>query len=148
MGPFSSPRFKVHVNALNRSRPGLSTHFSLPLRGLCNGMQAMHRTGYVITEMQPMSSQQETKSSASNDGGSAVKAGKALISKLTEKAKDNSNEQKPSQVQSTLKGNTSKDEEVILNAGKTLISKLTGKDEENSKKRKPSQRNRRQRKNK
>ena len=82
MGPFSTPHFKVQVNALNRSRPGLSTHFNLPFKALCNGMQVMHRTGYVITEMQPISSPQKLESSASNAGGAALEAGKTLISKL------------------------------------------------------------------
>jgi len=144
MGPFPTPHFKVQVNALNRSRPGLSTHFNLPFKALCNGMQVMHRTGYVITEMQPISSPQKLKSSASNAGGTALEAGKTLISKLSGKDKDSSNKQKPSQAESPIKETASKDEESALKAGKALINKLTRKDKDS--KQKSSQRNKRQRK--
>ena len=146
MGPFSTPHFKVQVNALNRSRPGLSTHFNLPFKALCNGMQVMHRTGYVITEMQPISSPQKLESSASNAGGTALEAGKTLISKLSGKDKDSSNKQKPSQAESPIKETASKDEESVLKAGKTLINKLTRKDKDKDSKQKSSQRNKRQRK--
>lgn len=146
MGPFSTPHFKVQVNALNRSRPGLSTHFNLPFKALCNGMQVMHRTGYVITEMQPISSPQKLQSSVSNAGGTALEAGKTLISKLSGKDKDSSNKQKPSQAESPIKETASKDEESVLKAGKTLINKLTRKDKDKDSKQKSSQRNKRQRK--
>ena len=146
MGPFSTPHFKVQVNALNRSRPGLSTHFNLPFKALCNGMQVMHRTGYVITEMQPISSPQKLESSASNAGGTALEAGKTLISKLSGKDKDSSNKQKPSKAESPIKETASKDEESVLKAGKTLINKLTRKDKDKDSKQKSSQRNKRQRK--
>ena len=144
MGPFSTPHFKVQVNALNRSRPGLSTHFNLPFTALCNGMQVMHRTGYVITEMQPISSPQKLQSSVSNAGGTALEAGKTLINKLSGKDKDSSNKQKPSQAESPIKATASKGEESVLKAGKTLINKLTKKDKDS--KQKSSQRNKRQRK--
>tara|TARA_B100002019_G_scaffold281879_1_gene286445 strand:+ start:609 stop:1058 length:450 start_codon:yes stop_codon:yes gene_type:complete len=148
MGPFPTPHFKVQVNALNRSRPGLSTHFNLPFKALCNGMQVMHRTGYVITEMQPISSPQKLKSSASNAGGTALEAGKTLVSKLSGKDKDSSNKQKPSQAQSPSKEKetASKDEKSALKAGKGLINKLTRKGKDNTDKQKSSQRNKRQRK--
>ena len=107
-------------------------------------MQVMHRTGYVITEMQPISSPQKLESSASNAGGTALEAGKTLISKLSGKDKDSSNKQKPAQAESPIKETASKDEESVLKAGKTLINKLTRKDKDS--KQKSSQRNKRQRK--
>lgn len=107
-------------------------------------MQVMHRTGYVITEMQPISASQKLESSASNAGGTALEAGKTLISKLSGKDKDSSNKQKPSQAESPIKETASKDEESVLKAGKTLINKLTRKEKDS--KQKSSQRNKRQRK--
>jgi|TARA_X000000368_G_scaffold263322_1_gene208459 hypothetical protein len=97
MGPFSSAHFKVQVNALNRSRPGISTHFSLPFNSLCHGMQVMHRSGYVITDMRPISTPENPGSAAQNNEGTAAKIGKALISKLSSQDKDGGNKEKSSQ---------------------------------------------------
>ena len=141
MGPFSKPRFKVQVNALNRSRPGISSHFSLPLNALCRGMQVMHRTGYVITDVKPVAADQKLEPSASNDAGTALEAGKTLIGKLSGINKESSNEKKPSQGQSP-KSSDSTDEGTPPKGGNALINKLTRKDKENSSKQKPSQRKR------
>ena len=99
MGPFSSTHYKVHVNAANRSRPGISTHFSIRFSGLCNAMQVMHRTGYVVTDMGPVSSSspQKLKLSTSNDEVAPIEAGREFIRKLSAKTKNSSNKQNTSQ---------------------------------------------------
>ena len=51
MGPFSGAQFTVQVRSLNRSRPSLTTHFKIPFNQLNNGMQVMHRTGFLINSI-------------------------------------------------------------------------------------------------